>query len=588
MRKILCLFVLAGLLLSLAVPAGATPQINESVCIGETSIDDSLVNSYSENGLTFSVSPKGTKVEITGSLASTAAEKNITLLVMNPQKDIDDWGDDAAVQNQAECLTNSEGKFKISFEINTDTPDTFAVYQAFIKGQGAGNPIEFKIPLITQQAIDDALSLLNSSDETNISTNLNTAVDILLFGVEDIFSTINTDGLETKVLGKIPFIDENEAKQWLKTHIFIEALTQGKTQHLADNNGLLKYADELDISTMDLDEGLTVYNIYTTKLTDNGKAGVMSYLSGKTYQDTQAVRKEFAKAVVIEAIRNYSINGYGHINGLLNTNGAYVDLVLTNYTGDTSAKDNELLTARYASLTDIQTVVSKTTTTTPITPPSDDGGGGRGGRDYAVAPQVIENNKGVVPEIKQEPIYFINDVAKEHWAAEAINEMLKKNIISMPEDGNFRPEDFVTREEFVKLLAITFKLPEPEAVEEAFNDVPSTRWSAPYVYAAHSTGIVQGTGESTFGAEGKLTRQDMATIIYRTFKYCGLSSENKDTNKFSDDGYISDYARESIYSLYAQGAINGMGDGSFAPLGLCTRAQAAKVLYAFINKSTDN
>ena len=343
---------------------------------------------------------------------------------------------------------------------------------------------------------------------------------------------------------------------------------------------------------MDTNDNLSVYEIYTTELTKTGTDNVLSYISGKTYQNVVALRKEFAKAVVIEGIRNYSINGYGHINSLLNKNGAYVDLVLTNYTGDTSAKDNELLTSKYASLSDIQTVLNKTTTTTDpgADDPSDEGGstgggggGGGGGRDYAIEPEVIEKNENITPEIEQEPIYFITDVKKDYWGAEAINAMLKANIISMPEDKRFRPEDAVTREEFVKLLVLTFDIPVKEEVEEIFTDVTSDKWSAPYVYAAHAAGIVNGIGDGIFGAQDTLSRQDMATMIYRAFKYCGLEAEGESLVSFTDDASISDYAREAVYSLCKAGAINGMDDGSFAPTNLCTRAQAAKVLYAFVD-----
>jgi len=70
----------------------------------------------------------------------------------------------------------------------------------------------------------------------------------------------------------------------------------------------------------------------------------------------------------------------------------------------------------------------------------------------------------------------------------------------------------------------------------------------------------------------------MATILYRMFKLLDIEIAG-DAMSFTDNGQISSWAKEAVSALSGAGVINGMGDGTFAPKALVTRAQLAKVTY---------
>ena len=105
-------------------------------------------------------------------------------------------------------------------------------------------------------------------------------------------------------------------------------------------------------------------------------------------------------------------------------------------------------------------------------------------------------------------------------------------------------------------------------------------WYYGYVASLCEKGIITGYGKS-FGTGDLITREDMAVMALRALNAKG-ESLNFESDEFSDDGAISDYAKTAVYSLKNAGIINGMGDGSFAPKFNSTRAQAAKIISGLI------
>ena len=106
------------------------------------------------------------------------------------------------------------------------------------------------------------------------------------------------------------------------------------------------------------------------------------------------------------------------------------------------------------------------------------------------------------------------------------------------------------------------------------------KWYAPYVNTAADMGIVSGIEEDIFGVGEKITRQDMSVLIVRYLKQENCELNGAAIDSFTDDGDISDYAKDSVYALKNLGLINGMGDGSFMPRANATRAQTAQILYS--------
>jgi hypothetical protein len=89
---------------------------------------------------------------------------------------------------------------------------------------------------------------------------------------------------------------------------------------------------------------------------------------------------------------------------------------------------------------------------------------------------------------------------------------------------------------------------------------------------------VQGDGTNC-NPEANITREEMASVVYRAMKLNGTQLDSINTPKtFADDAYISDWARASIMQLYKYGIINGVSETEIAPKANATRAQVAKMI----------
>lgn len=170
--------------------------------------------------------------------------------------------------------------------------------------------------------------------------------------------------------------------------------------------------------------------------------------------------------------------------------------------------------------------------------------------------------------------FEFTDLDEASWAKESIEKLLEKGIISESEDKKFNPNVNVKREEFIKMIVLATGILDNEAKCD-FTDVNENKWYYPFVASAYQKGITNGRDDNSFGAGEYITREDMATLICRAFE--GLEVL-EDSELFADDESISAYAKEAVYTLKALNVINGMGDNLYAPKGIVTRAQAAKVI----------
>jgi beta-glucosidase len=176
-----------------------------------------------------------------------------------------------------------------------------------------------------------------------------------------------------------------------------------------------------------------------------------------------------------------------------------------------------------------------------------------------------------------------NDMGAYSWAVPAVNALYEKGVVAGVGNHNFAPERAVTRAEFITMLMRGFDLVGDEAVC-TFTDVNSEDWCYNAIAMASSMGIVNGRPDGTFGVNDQITRQDMSVMCVRLAQAIGLElSATKTYEEFTDSTSIADYAKESVEALCKSGIVNGMGDGSFEPIGQATRAQAAKVIYEMIS-----
>lgn len=216
------------------------------------------------------------------------------------------------------------------------------------------------------------------------------------------------------------------------------------------------------------------------------------------------------------------------------------------------------------------------------------GGGSSGGSGFSGGSS-DKNLKGEgttetdlpAPQEPSLPEVSFADVTDSHWASEYVIKLAQYEVITGFEDGTFRPENLVTKEQFVKMVVQAFGITS-DAKTTAFTDVNASHWAADYIATAVDKGIINGKSESEFGIGENLSRQDAAVIIARVADMAGYKLSSASGTSFSDKSEISSYALDGVTRLSNAGIINGMGDGTFAPKGTLTRAQAAKILYMMI------
>ncbi len=176
----------------------------------------------------------------------------------------------------------------------------------------------------------------------------------------------------------------------------------------------------------------------------------------------------------------------------------------------------------------------------------------------------------------------LTDANEVSWATEAITYLYANGYISGYEDNTFRPNNSVTREEFVAMLINAVKTSTADA-EASFNDVTKNDWFYSVVAAAERDGIVKGDDKGNFGVGDNITRQDMCAMLERAIEKYNLNIKaNYSPQRFADFDSIADYAQNAVVMLQSAGIVNGVGDNKFAPEDTVTRAMAAKVIYEIV------
>ena len=207
--------------------------------------------------------------------------------------------------------------------------------------------------------------------------------------------------------------------------------------------------------------------------------------------------------------------------------------------------------------------------------------GGSGGGGYLYVPSVIDADD--ISQITGGNSGF-PDVASSHWASGYIQFVKDNKIMKGDENGLFKPDDSITREEWVKTILTAFVIDTKDAKCD-FSDVDEERSSYPYIAKAFEMMIINGVSDTEFAPAESISRQDAAVIFYRGAKAAREDGFSEiEMSSFTDAEDIADYAIEPINLLYKLKVLNGYEDGSFRPNAPITRAEAAKMIYTALEK----
>lgn len=194
-------------------------------------------------------------------------------------------------------------------------------------------------------------------------------------------------------------------------------------------------------------------------------------------------------------------------------------------------------------------------------------------------PSVLTENK--MPTYSMDMAYSFDDVDSSAWYADAVSYVAENGIMNGAGNGTFAPDTVMSRAMLVQVL---YNLEgKPEAADCTFTDVAADAWYADAVAWAADAGIVTGVSDTTFAPDQMMTREQIATILYRYAAYKDYdATASNDLSSYTDAGQIGSYAVEAMQWANGAGLITGSTATTLNPLGSATRAEAATILMRFL------
>ncbi|MEG6617362.1 S-layer homology domain-containing protein [Peptococcaceae bacterium 1198_IL3148] len=158
-----------------------------------------------------------------------------------------------------------------------------------------------------------------------------------------------------------------------------------------------------------------------------------------------------------------------------------------------------------------------------------------------------------------------------HWAESQINNWSEKGLTGGYSDGTFKPNNTITRAEFIALVNRAFDFTETDEVN--FTDVKPTNWFAGEIAKAKAAGYVGGYSDGTIKPNNQITRQEAASMLARILELNERNSTDS-VEKFADAQSIPQWSKGAIGAVVVKGYMGGYPDQTFKPTQAITRAEA--------------
>ena len=179
---------------------------------------------------------------------------------------------------------------------------------------------------------------------------------------------------------------------------------------------------------------------------------------------------------------------------------------------------------------------------------------------------------------------IFTDVADSAWYHDAVVFCGARNITDGIGNSAFGPDITLTRGQFIVLLMRAYGLEPDQTSNDNFTDAGSTYYTG-YLAAAKRLGISTGVGENKFAPDDQISRQDMATMLYRaldSLEELPTKAGNVTLADYSDSSQIADYAKTAMETFVESGAITG-NQRQLNPDSTSTRAQMVQILYKLLS-----
>lgn len=468
---------------------------------------------------------------------------------------------------------DENGKIELDFRVATDDlSGKYTVSGMFADGTAIAETLNVSNPDEAENLTNEITNNIKTQDKDTAKTVIKEVIEDRVYAMSiDVEDTDKIDTAaaseivynEIKALGSDPTVEQT--KFILNKAVYIEAIREGKVDNIYDAE------EQLALEDTRINQ-FKEYSFNTESFRKSVTNGINKSYSIKSFEDFEdALYEQF----VLKTVK--SPDGTENLKKVMNEFNSEIgvskDMEAKVYV---AVKNNTY--ANYAELKSaaVKAMNSSSSGTGGGGGGSFGGGGSSGIRDVTVSSDLAD--PGIAEEINKNVFDDIDGVA---WAKEAIVYLAEKKIINGVGKGKFAPDDNVTRAEMAKMISGAF-LTKAEAGENPFNDVSEDDWSCEYIKKAYAAGIITGYEDGSFRPDDVITRQDAAVMLYRAAKYFNIDFYAEIANYFMDEAEFADYAVEAINGMYNMGFINGVGDGMFAPNDMTTRAQTAKIIYGML------
>lgn len=326
-----------------------------------------------------------------------------------------------------------------------------------------------------------------------------------------------------------------------------------------------KYAEKYGITT----DRASVWSYYTgsskvsTKvcelLAKLNSVNTMSDIKNAAYEAIICTQFHYSHVSSIEGLMlthqtdiGLAMSGYNSLTDKSSVKDGMVESGKFTYL-DLRTRFNELVNAQAA-------IEANSGTVDPVNPGIyGNGGGGIGG-----AP--ISNVAGKLEPAQGQTENPFSDVGESHWAEKYIIDLYNKKIMNGKGNGLFEPNEKITRAEAVKVIVGAFELKGSGTIK--FGDVSDRDWFVEYVSAAAENGVVQGDENLNFRPNDYVTRQDFAVMLYRAMNI-GVNAQATDFTDYDDIAVyarsaVNYFSAEGVINGYPDGSFVPYGNATRA------------------------
>ena len=322
-----------------------------------------------------------------------------------------------------------------------------------------------------------------------------------------------------------------------------------------------------EVETLDVDNFLLLLTAFKGqfKMTDSGNGDFALATYDETFATNLAsyIDATNVNGVSVSTSPNAKAEGYDIICGIVKFFNSFTEDI-----------ENLKVVLRH---TDIDLYgPSMTIATRPTT--GQQGGSILGGGGGGLPPK--EDDKPVEPDV---PAVKFPDIVG-HWAEDVIRDLEARGILTGYDDGNFKPDIGVTRQEIAVIMTRALDL-EEKAAEYADKDTGFAddqnvaAWGRGAINLMVEMGIYTGYDDNEFKPNKTILRQELIAVVMR---YAAMTEEGMKA-VFDDSHEIHGYAESFIAHASELGIVNGYPDGTFKPMNNVTRAEAAKIIYGVID-----